>query len=79
MIKIEDGKHPVQPKGKVYCKNCIWFNRSWCPPFVEKCKHPNNWIDTWLEKVRRPPWEINKINNCKWFERSPYKPESKPD
>ena len=63
----------------VYCKDCIWFKQPWCPLFPEKCNHPNNWVDTWLEKVRRPPSRINQNNDCKWFERSLYRPESKPD
>jgi len=77
-MHIENKRSESLPK-RVYCENCIWLRRQWLPPFTEKCVHSNNWIDTWQKKIRGLPWEINKINNCKWFERSPYKPESKPD
>jgi len=62
---------------KVYCKKCTWFRRSWIPPFSEKCLHLENWVDTWLERIRRRPWDINKNNDCKWFNRKLIKPLSK--
>jgi hypothetical protein len=58
---------------KVYCKNCIWLKNSWCQPFTEKCVHPNNWTDAWKERVRRPPWEINKDNTCKLYKEGPHR------
>ena len=61
-------KEITQEVKLVYCKNCAWFKRSWIPPFTEKYIHPKNWISTWLEKIRRHPWEINRCNDCKWFE-----------
>jgi len=62
---------------KVYCKNCIWFRGSWWPPFLEKCLYLENWVDTWKEKIRGLPWDINKNNDCKWFNRRLIKPLSK--
>lgn len=63
-----------------YCKNCVWFKRKWLPPFEKQCTHPSNWVDTWLEKVRRPPSRINRNNDCKWYDENPFsEPESKSD
>jgi len=52
---------------KVYCKGCECLRGKCSLSFSARCKHPHNWKPTWYKPERRPPWEINKDNNCKWF------------
>ncbi len=63
---------------KVYCNKCKHlFRGSDFSAFTSlidlSCHCPNNvkTVDTWLRQriqSSKPPWNINKNNNCKWFE-----------
>ena len=77
-------KEPLPPKAspikkmnsnmmmKVFCKNCINYSCfEGTTNHIIKCKAPKNVKDTWyMSKAPnfREPREINKNNNCEWFE-----------
>ena len=52
-------------KKKVFCRFCKHNENR------RNCIHPKNLIDTWFEPegVTGDPWESNKNNDCKLFEK----------
>ncbi len=71
-------------KTKAYCSLCRWFdaskNTSMGPdmtPHYAECNHPSNidktFRDIWHRRIptithKNSPQELNKDNDCKWFE-----------
>ena len=59
-------KSQVTEGMKVYCTECEWYQDGFC-------KNEENLYeeDSWASriKMKRKPWEINKLNDCKWFSR----------
>jgi len=53
--------------GKVYCDECKYFKYQ---IYTCECEHPENWVSTWKSRkaFRDPPKEINRDNNCPWYE-----------
>lgn len=61
----------------IYCINCKYIDDSACNKTYSLCYSPNNFkeeiINTWYKEVKNEiflntPANINKNNNCKWFE-----------
>lgn len=61
---------------KIYCINCKYLNLT-TQNIGYKCSYPENvkqnFNDNWLKiesvyKYKKPPFEINKHNNCRWYE-----------
>ena len=63
-----------EQKDKVYCKACKHFLDGWGYLGMEEdCTHPNNIIqfskpDAVYSKRKKKYEEINKHNNCSWYE-----------
>ena len=66
-------------KDKVYCSECRWLQYSgveimqnreqtWVCPY---CENKDATVDSWYGKneFRFLPKEINRNNDCKWFEK----------
>ena len=63
-------------KTKVYCKSCKYFCFDYSGTAL--CFHPNakqgisivdNWYNKEEKEIRLHPSDINKNNNCKWYEK----------
>jgi hypothetical protein len=47
---------------KVFCSECKFFNLR----FYSECNAPKNIGDTCIKRSK--PIDLNKNNNCKWFQ-----------
>ena len=63
-------------KGKAVCAICFWFvtdpkdGSSWCEHYKnQKEIKPVDGVET--IELMREPWEINKNQRCKWFQKEP--------
>jgi len=65
----------MEGEKKVYCSNCKYLR--WSVIYDYDCVHPDNKekhsVDLWLHKKVNytslsHPKDINKNNDCKWFE-----------
>jgi hypothetical protein len=74
----------TEGKVKIYCRDCLHFESlGWqAPPDIRyRCKHSDNYADTWFAEkhVRaKTPDKINCNNDCSWFEKKPEPSEKKP-
>lgn len=62
---------------KVYCGNCKHYTSGVSDRFYEYCKAEddneevtiNNYYRPQQSKLRNGPSELNKYNNCRWYEK----------
>ena len=62
---------------KVFCRECKYLGATWsdghgCGEGTYMCRSPLNIKDTWFkpnDNLARTPQELNKNNDCKYFER----------
>lgn len=70
---------------KIYCKDCKWFKEvTNNHPNNNTCWHKENYtiVDIWYgpkAEYKKYPQELNKFNNCIWYEILKFKHALIPD
>jgi len=62
-------KFSEENNSKVYCNECKYLYHNFYCRYPDNYSKLGNWHDRYTKFGVKEPSEINKDNNCKWFEK----------